>query len=51
MSKLNPNCPCASKSCPRHGNCKECRAFHSENGGKTCCQRQADEKKDKVEKK
>jgi len=45
MSKPNPNCPCASKSCPRHGDCKECRAFHKENGGKTACQRLADAKK------
>jgi len=40
--KLNPNCPC-KYGCPRHGNCKECRANHK--GGKTSCQKLAEEKK------
>ncbi|MCL1887822.1 MAG: hypothetical protein FWF96_02995 [Kiritimatiellaeota bacterium] len=35
--KRNPNCPCKAKSCPRHGICKECQAFHK--GGKTTCQK------------
>ena len=41
--KLNPNCPCKYKSCPRNGNCKECRAFHKDD--KTTCQKLAAEKK------
>lgn len=24
------NCPCKKKSCPRHGNCTECRKHHAE---------------------
>ena len=28
MSKNDQECPCRKKSCPRHGNCAECRAHH-----------------------
>ena len=39
--KNNPNCPCAYASCPRHGHCKECQAFHKDD--KTSCQKKAAE--------
>jgi len=42
--KLNTKCPC-TYSCARRGNCKECRAFHAANGGKTACQQKTAEKK------
>ena len=42
--KLNSKCPC-TYSCARHGNCKECRAFHAASGSKTGCQRKAAEAK------
>ena len=24
-------CPCRRKNCPRHGKCRECRAYHEKN--------------------
>ena len=27
---LNENCPCKREGCERHGNCDECRRFHTE---------------------
>ncbi|MGYP000307280458 len=26
----NKDCPCKRKSCPRHGNCEACKAFHAD---------------------
>ena len=28
MADINPDCPCKNDKCPRHGNCRECVAFH-----------------------
>ena len=25
---VNPDCPCATEGCPRHGDCSACRAYH-----------------------
>lgn len=33
------NCPCASTSCPRHGTCCECIAYHRSQGNKPACMR------------
>lgn len=34
MCGINENCPCQNSACPRHGNCKECVAFHVERKNK-----------------
>ncbi len=34
--KINPSCPC-KVSCPSHGDCEACKAYHK--NGKTTCQR------------
>ncbi len=33
-------CPCDWPGCPRHGNCKECQAYHHARGEQTCCERE-----------
>ncbi len=42
---INENCVCENVTCPRHGNCVECRAFHgsSKEYPKTSCQRLKEE--------
>ncbi len=35
----NPDCPCASRNCPRHGDCDACRANHHGKGDKTACEK------------
>lgn len=34
---FNPKCRCPELSCPRHSNCKECRAFHNKRLKLTYC--------------
>ena len=34
MCGIYENCPCQNSACPRHGNCKECVAFHVERKNK-----------------
>lgn len=46
QSKINPNCPCTTYSCIRHGNCVECRKYHSQSGSSTACMKKS-EKDDK----
>jgi len=38
----NPSCPCPCDDCPRHGICKECRAYHHSLNQKTCCEKKKD---------
>ena len=33
---LKPNCPCTD-TCDRHGNCKECKAYHQERSDLPFC--------------
>jgi len=33
----NFDCPCYCNSCPRHGKCSECQAYHHGNGERTSC--------------
>jgi hypothetical protein len=33
-------CPCPSKNCPRHGQCRECAAHYAGNGKQPFCFRQ-----------
>lgn len=33
----NKTCPCPCKSCPRNGNCEECKKYHHSLGEKTFC--------------
>ena len=33
----NPDCPCYSTSCSRHGKCSECQAYHRADGSTTAC--------------
>lgn len=47
MAIINPNCPCKNISCPRHGNCVECKANHHASGGLTSCERLAQEQEEK----
>ena len=35
--EINEECPCTEKNCPRHGVCKECQAYHHEQGEETFC--------------
>ncbi len=46
---INENCVCKNVTCPRHGNCVECRAFHGSNKEypKTSCQRLKEEQQAK----
>ena len=37
MTEENKNCPCPETSCPRHGKCKQCQAYHHKRGEKTSC--------------
>jgi hypothetical protein len=30
-------CPCSSRNCPRHGQCRECAAYHGDNGKLPYC--------------
>ena len=34
---FNPKCRCPELTCPRHSNCKECKAFHSKRLELTYC--------------
>jgi hypothetical protein len=36
---INKDCKCPYVNCKRHGNCKECRAYHEKRGEKSSCQR------------
>lgn len=36
---FNPKCRCPELTCPRHSNCKECKAFHSKKLQLTYCQK------------
>lgn len=42
----NKDCPCKRKSCPRHGDCEACKAFHADSKIALPCER----KKQKVKK-
>jgi hypothetical protein len=33
---LKPNCPCTD-TCDRHGNCKECKAYHQDRSDTPFC--------------
>ena len=33
-------CPCPSKNCPRHGQCRECAVHYAANGGQPFCFRE-----------
>ena len=33
-------CPCPSKNCPRHGECRECAAHYGDNGRRPFCFRE-----------
>ena len=37
MTEENKNCPCPETSCPRHGKCVKCQAYHHARGEKTSC--------------
>ncbi|MDR2964761.1 MAG: hypothetical protein LBU88_03195 [Treponema sp.] len=41
--KINPACPCSSKGCSRHGNCKACLDYHRRVGSPTCCGKTSEE--------
>jgi hypothetical protein len=34
---FNPKCRCPELSCPRHSNCKECKAYHKKRMELTYC--------------
>lgn len=38
--KTNPDCPCTSSGCPRHGDCDACKDYHHGMGQKTTCEKQ-----------
>lgn len=46
QKKINPNCPCTS-NCVRHGNCVECREYHSKASSPTACLKNLEKKDDK----
>lgn len=35
--KINKDCPCPETSCPRHGKCEKCQAYHHARKEKTSC--------------
>lgn len=35
----NPDCPCTSLECERHGDCDACKAYHHGNDQQTSCER------------
>ncbi len=35
----NKSCPCKRKNCPRHGDCKACKAFHADSKIELPCER------------
>jgi hypothetical protein len=37
--EFNPKCRCPKLNCPRHSNCKECKAFHNKNLELTYCEK------------
>jgi hypothetical protein len=37
---VQTGCPCPSKNCPRHGQCRECAAHHGDNGKLPFCFRE-----------
>ncbi|MGI6496436.1 MAG: hypothetical protein ACOX5G_10205 [Kiritimatiellia bacterium] len=39
---INENCPCTWEGCPRHGDCKACKAYHHARGEKTTCEKKRD---------
>lgn len=39
QNPLNPDCPCKKRSCPRHGDCAACRAYHADGKRPPRCQR------------
>ena len=42
--KLNENCPCTYRDCPRNRDCKACKEYHHATGAKTTCERQKAQK-------
>ncbi|MFH0955329.1 MAG: hypothetical protein V1777_04470 [Candidatus Micrarchaeota archaeon] len=36
---MNPDCPCPKTTCPNHGNCDKCKAYHLKVGGLSYCKR------------
>jgi len=39
--ELKKDCPCKYPGCPRHGDCKACKAYHHEADEKTSCEKLA----------
>ncbi|MCK5116061.1 MAG: hypothetical protein KAR44_05635 [Candidatus Aegiribacteria sp.] len=37
VTDRNESCPCTYPGCPRHGNCRECIAYHRRLGEFTGC--------------
>jgi hypothetical protein len=36
-NERNSECACPYTSCPRHGDCEKCQAYHHSHGSKTSC--------------
>jgi len=37
IPEFNPKCRCPELTCPRHSNCRECRAYHNKRYELTYC--------------
>jgi hypothetical protein len=37
---INFNCPCPKKGCSNHGNCEECKKYHSSSNSQPFCERE-----------